>query len=159
MSRRKKKPHNFRGKNAPKPVPTEAQIDERVVREVATTYTCSSQMTHDFVHQIDENIGDLAFDIDHTRLALEMWRDRPGHVEKVAGALADLRAVRERYFADLATIRNRLADLMAVPHDEHLHPVEDWLPLVRKHVIDGTVEPPDTGAPLDRPTPHAHETT
>ncbi len=137
MSRRKKQPH---GRRRRKPVLTEAQKDEQVVREVAATYTCSSQMTHDFVHQLDENIDDLALNIDYTRLALTMWRGRPGHVEKITTVLAELLAARERHRAEVADFRKRLADLMAVPHDEHLQPLEDWLPIIRQHVIHGTVE-------------------
>ena len=136
MSRRKKKPH---GRRNNKPQLTEAQKDEQVVRDVAATYTCSSRMTHDFVHQLDENLDDLVFNTDYTRLALVMWRGRPGHVESITAVLAELLAARERHRAEVADIRSRLVDLMAVPHDEHLEPMEDWLPLVRKHVIDGTV--------------------
>jgi hypothetical protein len=51
-----------------------------------------------------------------------------------------IRSARVRHRAELAEFRKRLVDLMAVPHDEHLQPVEEWLPLVRKHIIDGTVD-------------------
>ena len=133
MSRRKKKPHG-------RPALTEAQKDDRAVREVAAIFTCSSKMTHDFVHQCDENIGNLACDIDYTRLALQMWGGRPGHVAQVTEVLGELLAARERHRAEVSALRDRLVALMDVPHDEHLHPVEDWFPLVHKHIIDGTVE-------------------
>ena len=137
MSRRKKKPH---GRPSHKPALTEAQKDEQVVRETAAIFTCSSQMTHEFVHQCDDNMDNLVCDLDYTRLALQMWRGRGGHVDMVTAVLADLLAARERHRAEIAQFRQRLTDLMAVPHDEHLQPVEDWLPLVRKHIIDGTVD-------------------
>lgn len=138
MSRRKKKPHGHRANKA-RPL-TDADRDERVVRDVADTFTCSSRMTHYTVHQLDENLDDMDFDIAYNRLAVAMWRDRPGHVEAVTAAITDLLASRERYRAELIAHRQRLEHLMAVPHDEHLHPVEDWLPLIRKHVVDGNVE-------------------
>ena len=132
MSRRKNRPHG-RPKPSQRP-PTEAERQQRLITDTLTTFTCATEITHDFLHQCVDELESLDCQIDYNRLAVEMWGDAPGHSADLVSILSDYLALRERHRDALSTLRQRLTTLIATPNHQHLDPAH-WRDAVSKRVL------------------------
>src|SRR5579872_3751673 len=132
MSRRKKLPHGRR-KPPQRPL-TEAQRTERLIADLVATFTCATQITHDFLHQCVDELESLDCQIDYNRLAIEMWGGRQGPVTELVAALSDYLDAREQHRATLTTLQQRLTTLSTTAHHEHLDPAQ-WRDAVSKRVL------------------------
>jgi len=132
MSRRKKLPHGRR--KPPQRPSTKADRNERLIADTVATFTCATEITHDFLHQCVDELESLDCQIDYNELAIEMWGGRPGHAADLVAALSDYLATRQRHRAVLTTLRQRLTDLIAIPNHEHLDPAQ-WRDAVSKRVL------------------------
>ena len=135
MSRRKKPPHGKRPPAPPRP-PTRAEKDEALIADTERIFSCFTEVTHDYLHQCKSDREHLACDIDYNRLAIQMWTGGPGRAAELVDILRDFLAARERYQAELAALRPRLADLLATPAHDHLHHPEQWRDAIRKVVVE-----------------------
>ena len=132
MSRRKKLPPGRR--RPPQRPPTEAQRTERLIADTVATFTCATEITHDFLHQCVDELESLDCQIDYNRLAIEMWGGHQGSVTELVDALSDYLSAREHHRATLTTLQQRLTSLSTTANHEHLDPAQ-WRDAVSKRVL------------------------
>ena len=85
--------------------------DRAVVEDMASKFSCSHSVAHDFAGQCEERIADLDFDLICSKLALDFWADPPEAARPVVDALRELEAERRRHMATLGQLRERLLEL------------------------------------------------
>lgn len=132
MSRRKKQQRG--GHKAPKRALTPKEETERLLADTLATFTCASEISHDFLHQCIDELETLDCTIDYNQLAVEMWGGHSDRMPELVATLSDYLAARERHRAVLIAIKQRLEGLIATPHHEHLDPNE-WREAVSKRVL------------------------
>jgi len=139
MSRgKKRKRPGWQKRQRRKDEQTEEVRYEDVVVDTAGQFTCSTKIADDFAYQARSRIEDLESDLAFNRVAVEIWKDRPGRAAVLAEALAAFLAERERYYEALVQLRDRfevLARDESFQH-EHLEPVEPFQDLIRRRVFD-----------------------
>jgi hypothetical protein len=140
MSRQKKRPHRPK-KRTPRPR-IEPDTDAALIADTTRIFSCFTEIAHDFLHQSDHDLTQIACDIDYNRLAIQMWTDGPGRAAELVEILGDFLALRERHRAALAAIRPRLAALLAAPAHDHLEDLGRWHDLIRQCVIPAPVPAP-----------------
>lgn len=132
MSRRKKVPHGRR-KSTHRPL-TEPQRTEQLIADTLATFTCATQITHDFLHQCVDELESLDCQTDYNRLAIQMWVGSSDHAADLVSVLSDYLAARVRHRDTLTTLRQRLTTLLATPNHHHLDP-SVWREAVSKQVL------------------------
>ena len=132
MSRRKGRPPGPR-KPRQRP-PTQAERTQRLIDRTLATFTCATEITHDFLHQCVDELESLDCQIDYNQLAIQMWDGRKGHAAELTTALSEYLAARERHHAVLTGLRQRLTELLATPNHEHLDPAS-WRDAVSQRVL------------------------
>jgi len=116
--------------------PRERNQTTDVIVDTAARFTCSSQVTDDFAEQCSSALETLDCDLAFNRVAHEMWRERPGHGQQIAEALAAFLTERERYAQALTQLQQRFTALRDLgPQHEHLEPVEKYRELIRARVF------------------------
>ena len=66
--------------------------ERAVVEDMASRFSCSHSVAHDFAAQCEERISDLNFDLIYSKLALDFWVDPPETTRPVVDALRELEA-------------------------------------------------------------------
>jgi hypothetical protein len=131
MSRRTKLPPGQR-KSKQRP-PTEAERTRRLIADTLATFTCATQIAHDFLHQCVDELESLDCQIDYNQLALQMWGSS-AHAQDLVSVLSDYLAARMHHRDALTLLRQRLTSLTATPNHQHLEPA-DWHDAVSKRVL------------------------
>lgn len=85
--------------------------DRAVVEDMASKFSCSNSVAHDFAGQCQERIADLDFDLICSKLALDFWANPPEPARPVVDTLRELEAERRRHMAALVQLRERLLEL------------------------------------------------
>jgi hypothetical protein len=125
-----------------RPEVPQAQRDMDLIRDTAGTFTCSTEITRDFLYQCVDGIEGIEVDLAFNRVAHEIWCDRPGHGQQIAETLAVFIEEREKYLRALAALKPRLEELVQqVPPHEHLEPIDKYRELVRVRMF-ADVPPP-----------------
>jgi len=110
--------------------------DRAIVEDMASKYTCSNSIAHDFVGQCDERLEDLEFDLLCSKLALDFWADPPAAARPVVDVLRELEAERRRHADALTALSDRLRDLTREPAHHHLDlPIEHYQRQVRDQLF------------------------
>jgi hypothetical protein len=118
------------------------QRDLDLIRDIAATYTCSTEIAQDFLEQCIDGIEGIAADLDFNKVAHEMWHDHPGAGQQIAETLAAFIEVREKYLRALQDLKPRFEALVQqAPQHEHLDPIEKYRELVRARMF-ADVTPP-----------------
>lgn len=129
MSRRKKAPH---GRRKPS-LHSDAERTERLIADTLATFTCATQIAHDFLHQCVDELESLDCHLDYNQLAIQMWGDSSTHAPQLVSILSAYLAARERHLDALTGLRQRLTALLAIPNHHHLDPAL-WHDAVRQRV-------------------------
>ncbi len=107
-----------------------------VIMDTAARFTCSTEVATDFADQCSSALETLDCDLDFNRVAHEMWRERPGHGQQIAEALAALITERERHALALTELQQRFTVLRdSGPQHEHLEPVDRYRELIRMRIF------------------------
>jgi hypothetical protein len=120
---------------------TERQLedakDRAIVEDMASNYTCTNSIAHEFAGQCEERLVDLDFDLLCSKLALDFWADPPEAARPVVDVLRDLEVERQRYLAALTLLRERLLELTRTNAvHEHLPlPIERYQEQVRDRLF------------------------
>jgi len=115
---------------------TQRQKDIDLIRDTAATFSCSTEITKDFLFQCTDGIEAIEADLNFNRVAHEFWQDRPGHGQQIAEALAAFIHARESYLRAPTDLRLKLTDLAAqVPEHDHLDPIEKYREIVRARMF------------------------
>jgi hypothetical protein len=118
------------------------QRDLDLIQDTAGRFTCSTEITEDFVYQCTDGIEGIEVDLAFNRVAHEMWRDHPAHGQQIAEALAAFIEEREKYLQALTALKQRFeAIAQQVPQHDHLAPIEKYRELVRARMF-ADVPPP-----------------
>lgn len=114
MSRRRKKPgKSFQQRQTERKQRAQGddqELDE-IVTNMATTYTCSTEIARDFADRCGDRLEDLDFDLDCNQIALDFWAEAPTHAAPLVDALRALAAEHQRHAATIADLRDRLVEL------------------------------------------------
>ena len=114
-----------------------AARDRAVVEDMASKYSCSNGIAHDFAGQCEERIDDLDFDLLCSDMALDFWSSPPPEAVPVLDLLCELAEERRRHQAALRSLRERL---LATTHREDVHkhlalPIEHYRQQVRERLF------------------------
>lgn len=121
---------------------TQRQKDIDLIRDTAGTFSCSTEITKDFLFQCTDGIEAIEADLAFNRVAHEFWQDRPGHGQQIAAALAAFIQARESYLRVLTDLKPKLTDLAAkIPEHDHLEPIDKYREIVRARMF-ADVAPP-----------------
>ena len=110
-----------------------------VVERIASQFSCSSQVAHNFADQCEDRISDLDFDLICGKLALDFWVDPPEAARPVVDALRDLEAERRRHMAALGQLRERFLELSKdkAVHEHLSLPIMHYQEQVRDRLFPG----------------------
>lgn len=114
-----------------------AARERDLVDDMASAYTCSDAIAHDFAEQCDLRIEDLTFDLLCSQLALDFWATPPAPAQPVADLLLELAEERRRHQAALTNLRQRLLDSTTSDAD-HIHlelPKDHYRQLIRDRLF------------------------
>jgi hypothetical protein len=121
---------------------TQRQKDIDLIRDTAATFSCSTEITKDFLFQCTDGIEAIEADLNFNRVAHEFWQDRPGHGQQIAEALVAFIQARESYLRALTELKPKLTDLATqVPEHDHLDPIEKYREIVRARMF-ADIAPP-----------------
>jgi hypothetical protein len=138
MARRQNKPNTktFQQRQTER-LQEEAAKDRAIVEDMASKYSCSNGIAHDFAGQCEERIGDLDFDLLCSELALDFWASPPPAAQPVVDLLCELAEERGRHHAALNSLRERLlATTRSNAVHQHLDlPIEHYRQQVRDRLF------------------------
>ena len=126
MARQQKKPAKTFQQRQSERKQREDQETTELVEEMASRYSCSVGIGHDFVEQCTLRLDDLEFDLACNQLALDFWSSPPEPAQPTIQLLYEIAAVRRRHANALTSIRERLNQLSGerrVGYDESCQPV------------------------------------
>ncbi len=131
---------NKYGSQRPKPK-TEAQKLEDVVLETARVFTCAHETAEDCATECERRLEDVDADLHYRRVPLDIWSGRPGRVQALAAAMAELITENERHKKVIAELFQRFEALAALEDfHEHIEPPNKYVAVVRT-----LFEPPSAG--------------
>lgn len=113
------------------------RIEQDVVEEITTTYSCSTGVAQDFAEQCDRRLDDVLDEIPFTRAGLVLWEGRPGR-EQLAAVISDYLAEQQRHAQALSSLLRRFEALSIArtpEAHEHLEPIEDYREKVRQTIF------------------------
>jgi len=110
-----------------------------VVESMASQFSCSHSVAHNFADQCEDRIRDLDFDLICGKLALDFWVDPPEAARPVVDVLRALEAERQRHMAALGQLRERLLELIKseAVHQHLSLPTAHYQELVRDRLFPG----------------------
>jgi len=114
-----------------------AARDREIVEDMASKYSCSNGVAHDFAGQCEERIDDLDFDLLCSELALDFWAAPPAAAQPVIDLLRELADERQRHQAALTALRERLLETTR-SEAVHLHlelPIDHYRQQVRERLF------------------------
>ena len=85
--------------------------DRAVVEDIASRFSCSHGVAHEFEGQCAERIRELDLDLIYSKLALAFWADPPEAARPVVEVLRELEAEHQRYMVALGQLHERLLEL------------------------------------------------
>lgn len=114
-----------------------AARDRAMVEDMASKYTCSNGVAHDFAGQCEERMDDLDFDLLCSQLALDFWASPPAAAQPVVDLLRELADERRRHQAALASLRERLLETTSneVIHQHLELPIDHYRQQVRDRLF------------------------
>jgi len=119
------------GSQRPKPK-TEAQKLQDDIRETARVFTCAQQTAEDCATECERRLEDVDADLNYRRVPHDIWSGRPGRVQVLATAMAELITENERHKKVIAELFQRFEDLAAQQDfHEHIEPPDKYLDVVR----------------------------
>jgi len=116
---------------------TSAETFDALIRDTARVFTCALETAEDCATECERRRGDVDADLAYRRLAHDLWRERPGHVQTLAAAMADLITENERHRHAITALGRRF-DTLAAQEDlhEHLDSPEHYYDLVRTRLFE-----------------------
>jgi hypothetical protein len=121
MSRRRKK----QGKSFQQRKVERTQRDQQrqqeidaIIGDMATRYTCSMETARDFADRCSDQLDEMEYELDCTRVAIDFWSDAPPHAAPLVDALRELVAEHERHAAVIVDLHRRMSELTT---DEAVH--------------------------------------
>jgi hypothetical protein len=121
MSRRRKKQgksfQQRKGERNQREQQRQRELDA-IVEDLATRYTCSVETARDFADRCSDQLDDMEYELDCTRVAVDFWSDAPSHTAPLVEALRELVAEHERHAAAIAALHGRMSELAS---DEAVH--------------------------------------
>jgi hypothetical protein len=122
VRRRKKQGKSFQQRQAERKEREQQQRSEldAIVEDMAMRYTCSTETARDFADRCSDQLDDLEYELDCSRIAIDFWSDAPAHAAPLVDVLRQLAAEHERHAAVIADLHRRLIELAndeAVHHD------------------------------------------
>jgi hypothetical protein len=121
MSRRRKKEgKSFQQRQAERKQREQQQHQEldEIVEDMAMRYTCSTATARDFADRCSDQLDDLEYELDCSRIAMDFWSDAPAHSARLVDALRELVAEHGRHAAVIADLHRRMLELA---NDEVAH--------------------------------------
>ena len=114
MSRRRKKQgKSFQQRQVEREQREEQQqreLDE-IVGDMAMRYTCALETARDFADRCSDQLDDMEYELDCSRLAIDFWSDAPAHTAPLVNALRELAAEHERHGAVIADLHRRMIEI------------------------------------------------
>lgn len=115
----------------PKPK-TEAQKLQDVIRDTARVFTCATETAEDCATECERRLEDVDADLNYRRVPHDIWSARPGRVQVLATAMAELITENERHKKVIAELFQRFEELAAQQDfHEHIEPPDKYLDVVR----------------------------
>jgi hypothetical protein len=110
----------------------QAQKLDAVIRDTARVFACAAETAGDCATECERRLLDVDADLNYRRLPHEIWNGRPGRVQALATAMADLITENERHRTVISELFQRFDDL-AEQEDfhEHIELPENYLDRVR----------------------------
>src|SRR5882724_7262868 len=90
-----------------KSLKTEAQKLDELARKAARVFASSYETAEDCAAECVRRLLDVDIDLNYRRVPHEMWRERTGHGQPLAAAMADLIVESERHRQVLAELFQR----------------------------------------------------
>jgi hypothetical protein len=143
MSRKKPRTKKVRNRVQPRQSSkTEAQKLEEFVRDTAAVFTCAVETAEDCACECERRLEDVDSDLNYRRVAHDLWKERTGRAETLAGAMADLITENERHRRAVAELFQRF-DVLAKQEDfhEHINAPDNYLELVRSRLFGTSPAP------------------
>lgn len=85
-----------------------------MVADIASKYSCSTEIARDFAEQCENRIDDLDFDLACSNLALDFWAGSYDRAQPVIDVLRALAVERRRHADAIADLHRRLVELTKV---------------------------------------------
>jgi hypothetical protein len=86
------------------------ELDE-IVQDMAMRYTCATETARDFADRCSDQLDDLEYELDCSRIAIDFWSEAPAHTALLVNALRELAAEYERHAAVVADLHRRMSEL------------------------------------------------
>jgi hypothetical protein len=86
------------------------ELDE-IVEDMAMRYTCALETARDFADRCSDQLDDLEYELDCSKIAIDFWSNAPAHTSALVDALRELAAEQERHAAVIADLHRRMIEL------------------------------------------------